>query len=95
MIERDLKLRVARLVRGERRTEDLDRLFLGLRQAPRVGSCIREIGDFVAHRNRREKGLITRQAQDVFKSFRSWIHITLGNDFTLEDVEEVAVQTYG
>lgn len=72
MLDDDLRIRARRLATGQRRTEDLDRLFLGLRDRGEGRLSIREIGDFVAHRGQREKGLVTQTARDVFTSVDVW-----------------------
>lgn len=91
MLDQDLSRRIARLLRGERRCEDLDRLFLALRDRPGARSSVREIGDFVAHRDQREKGPVTQKARDIFISLQSWIRISvLCEPFTLADIRRVA-----
>lgn len=72
MIDNDLRLRAKRLLSGVHRAEDLDRLFLDQRDRHHGKSCFREIGDFVAHRQERQKGLVTQVAGDVFTSVRVW-----------------------
>lgn len=91
MLDQDLSRRIARLLRGERRCEDLDRLFLALRDRPSARSSVREIGDFVAHRDQREKGPVTQKARDIFISLQSWVRISvLCEPFTLADIRRVA-----
>ena len=72
LADEDLRMRVRRLLQGGRRTDDLDRLYLGLRDRARRCPAVLEIGDFIAHRDRREKGLITQVGRDVFTSFDVW-----------------------
>lgn len=69
----ELRLRVERYLRGDLRVADLDRIFLGLRQRSFGLATIREIGDFVAHRDQREKGLVTEKARDIQFSLESWL----------------------
>lgn len=91
MIDQDLARRLARLMRGDRRSDDLDRLFLALRERASARPSVREIGDFVAHRDRREKGPVTQRARDIFTSFQSWLRISvMRQPFTLDDVRKVA-----
>lgn len=91
MIDQDLSRRLARLLRGERRTDDLDRLFLALRDRASARASVREIGDFVAHRDQREKGPVTQKARDIFTSFQSWLRISVMREsFTLADIRKVA-----
>jgi hypothetical protein len=68
----DLRARARRLVSGDFRTGDLDRLFLGQRSRAHGCACFREIGDFVAHRDTREKGIVTDVGRDVFTSVDVW-----------------------
>ncbi|TPW03962.1 MAG: Uncharacterized protein FD125_1369 [bacterium] len=68
----DLRLRVRRLLEGGRRTDDLDRLYLGLRGRSQGCPAVQEIGDFIAHRDLREKGMITQVGRDVFTSVDVW-----------------------
>lgn len=72
MADEDLRIRVRRLLTGGRRADDLDRLFLGLRDRARRCPAVLEIGDFIAHRDQREKGLVTQVGRDVFTSFDVW-----------------------
>lgn len=91
MLDEDLSRRLDRLLRGGRRCDDLDRLFLGLRERPGARASVREIGDFVAHRGQREKGLVTDRARDILTSLESWLRISVqGMSFTRDEVRKVA-----
>lgn len=90
MIDGDLQRRVERLIRGERRTEDLDRLYLGLRERAFGKASVREIGDFVAHRSEREKGAVTARVRDVFVSLHSWARGLMGHIPSLPELRKVA-----
>ena len=70
----ELRQRVERYIRGDRRVEDLDRIFLGLRNRCYGLTSIREIGDFVAHRDRRDKGPVTETVRNIHLSLDSWLH---------------------
>jgi len=70
----ELRQRVERYIRGDRRVEDLDRIFLGLRDRCYGFASIREIGDFVAHRDQREKGPVTETVRNIHLSLDSWLH---------------------
>jgi hypothetical protein len=72
LADEDLRRRLRRLLEGGRRPEDLDRLYLGLRGRSRGCPAVQEIGDFIAHRDQREKGMITQTGRDVFTSFDVW-----------------------
>jgi hypothetical protein len=90
MLDLDLQRRVQRLLRGDRRSDDLDRIFLSLRERSYGRASIREIGDFVAHRDKREKGLVTEKVRDIFTSFEAWIRSLLGEAPTLDSASKVA-----
>lgn len=70
----ELRQRVRRYIGGDRRVEDLDRIFLGLRDRCYGVASVREIGDFVAHRGEREKGPVTTRVRDVQLSLESWLN---------------------
>jgi hypothetical protein len=72
MIDDDLRMRSGRLLAGQWRVDDLDRLFLGQRDRHHGKESFREIGDFVAHRAERQKGLVTQVARDVLTSVSVW-----------------------
>ena len=90
MFDADLGLRVKPLLRGERQTTDLDRLFLGLRDRSFGRASVREVGDFVAHRGQREKGPVTERVRDTFGSFQVWLRGVLGQTPSPEDVRRAA-----
>jgi hypothetical protein len=70
----ELRQRVERYLRGDCRVADLDRIFLGLRDRCHGLASIREIGDFVAQRDQREKGAVTDTVRDIHLSLDSWLH---------------------
>ncbi len=72
MTETDIHLRVKRIARGEQRADDFDRLFLHLRGSLDKQSSVRDIGDFVAHRDKRDSGLVNQHVHDLLTSFRNW-----------------------
>jgi hypothetical protein len=74
----ELRQRVERYLRGDCRVADLDRIFLGLRDRCHGLASIREIGDFVAHRDQREKGAVTDTVRDIHLSLQSWLHQSEG-----------------
>lgn len=90
MIDEDLKRRAQRLVNDDPRVEDLDRLFLGQRGRSHGRTSIREIGDFVAHRDERCKGPVTQVVRDVFASVHTWLLGMLGERATSEDIRLAA-----
>lgn len=89
-INNDLSVRVQRLVSGQHRIEDLVRIFLDLRSRCSGKPCFREIGDFVAHRDERTKGLVTQTAQHLFTSMDVWSMKLRNIDATMEDIFNAA-----
>lgn len=86
----DLRLRVQRLLRGERRHDDVDPLFLGLRDRAGGREIIREIGDFVAHRDERDRGTVLQQTSDVLLSIQTFLKVRMDGEFTLAEIRQVA-----
>jgi hypothetical protein len=77
MIDTGLRIRVERLLRDDFRVEDLTTLFLALRDRCEGREAIREIGDFVAHRDERTKGITTTAVRDFFTSSRFVVEYNL------------------
>lgn len=90
MLDADLRQRVRRLARGDRRVEDLDRIYLGLRDRSRGHPTVREIGDFVAHRRERDKGALTGRVRDIFVSLESWAKMQFGEVPTIAAARKTA-----
>jgi hypothetical protein len=90
LLDDDLRLRARRLIAGDFRTGDLDRLFLGQRDRAANRACFREIGDFVAHRDTREKGLVTQVGRDIFTSVDVWSLKLRGRDASWADIKRAA-----
>src|SRR5882672_12565751 len=90
MLDDDLRHRARRLMDGDFRTGDLDRLFLGQRDRAGNRDCFREIGDFVAHRDTRQKGLVTQVGRDIFTSVDVWSLKMRGRDPSWSDISRAA-----
>jgi len=90
LIDDDLRGRVQRLLAGSHQVHDLDRLFLALRDRAHNRESVREIGDFVAHRAERQKGLVTQTGRDVFTSIDVWSLSFRGQKTSLEDIARAA-----
>ncbi len=90
LLNADLRHRARRLMAGDYRTGDLDRLFLGQRARAWNCACFREIGDFVAHRDIREKGLVTQVGRDIFTSVDVWSLKMRGRDPSWTDIARAA-----
>ncbi|MDA5243101.1 hypothetical protein EXN32_12415 [Agrobacterium tumefaciens] len=70
MIEKDIENRVKRLLITFR-TDDMDRMYLFLREAFKDIPSIREIGDFIAHRDKRDKGPLAVRIRDLALPFKT------------------------
>lgn len=90
MLDDDLRHRARRLMAGDFRTGDLDRLFLGQRDRAWGRATFREIGDFIAHRDTREKGLVTQVGKDVFTSVDVWSLKMRGREPSWADIARAA-----
>jgi len=90
LIDDDLRGRVQRLLAGSHQVHDLHRLFLALRDRAHNRESVREIGDFVAHRAERQKGLVTQTGRDVFTSIDVWSLSFRGQKTSLEDIARAA-----
>ncbi len=86
MIKTELKLRARRLLEGRAKPEDLDRLVLDQRENSHGKASFRELADFLAHRDGRDKGPVTQRVRDVFSSFRVWSLGLRGLKPTLDDI---------
>jgi len=89
-VDKDLRVRVNRLISGDQRAEDLVRIFLDLRGRSYGKPCFREIGDFIAHRDERSKGLVTQTARHMFTSMNVWSMKLRKIDATIEDILDAA-----
>jgi hypothetical protein len=72
MLLEDHKRRVARLLRNERKVEDLHSLFADLRMHKPGRASVQEIGHFAAHRHERDAGISLSRANDIQTSARLW-----------------------
>lgn len=72
MLLKDHKLRVDRLLRGERRVTDLHNLFSDLRMCRPGRESVKEIGHFAAHREERDEGISLKRADDIQTSAKLW-----------------------
>jgi hypothetical protein len=70
MTDQSMRARVARLITGDIRADDLSRLFLYARDRCDGRETVQEIGDFVAHHSERTKGILTRSARVCFATAR-------------------------
>lgn len=90
LIDEDLRGRVRRLLTGPHQVHDLDRVFLALRDRAHGRESVREIGDFVAHREERQKGIVTQTGRDIFTSIDVWSLSFRGQKPSLGDIVRAA-----
>lgn len=90
MLLEDHRRRVARLLRGERRVTDLDRLFADLRMLKPGRSSVQEIGHFAAHRDERDTGISLNRVNDIQISARLWQQQFDGKAPSIDDLREAA-----
>ena len=79
MANEDLRLFVEAMIRGEFRPDDIIHLLLYVRERAGGRQSVREIGDFCAHRNDRNKGPITDDARDFYTHTRFLMGYVLNN----------------
>jgi hypothetical protein len=79
VVDQGLRARVERLLSAEFRPDDLTRLFLYARDRCDGRESVQEVGDFVAHKDERTKGLITRTTRDWFENVRFAVPVIMGN----------------
>jgi hypothetical protein len=87
------KARVDRLLRGDFRPDDLTALFLYARDHCDGRETVTDIGDFVAHHNERDRGIITRSTRDWFTISRFFLPRFDGSPFPLYDVRKLPPST--
>jgi hypothetical protein len=67
MPDQEARSRVVRLLNGNFRDADLVNLFLYVRDRCDGRQSIKDIGDFVAHRDKRDKGILTEAVRDWYQ----------------------------
>ena len=87
MLDMELKSRARRVIEGRFTGSDLDRLYLGLREDAKNAFCFRDIGDFIAHRDERGRGITTETGRDVYTSVSVWSMKLRGLEPSLADVK--------
>ncbi|MFG5120473.1 hypothetical protein [Methylorubrum sp. POS3] len=88
MLLEDHKRRVARLLRGERKIDDLHRLFSDLRLHRPGRTSVQEIGHFAAHRDERDTGITLERANNIQVSTKLWYSQLNGVKPTAEHLEQ-------
>jgi hypothetical protein len=61
---RDIRSRIESLLTGDKDPSNLDRIFLWLRSRTRGRAAVRDVGDFCAHRDERDKGIVCDRVRD-------------------------------
>lgn len=89
MLFKDHRIRVTRLLRGECRVTDLDRLFSDLRTDRPCRSSVKEVGHFAAHRGERSSGIVLERAAHMQVSARSWVRQQQGHLPTFQELRAV------
>lgn len=75
-----LKARMSRLLAGDLRVDDIARIYAGLRSASFGRASFREIADFAAHPDVREKGPVTQVIRDLITTFTPFFESALGTE---------------
>jgi len=74
-----LKARMSRLLSGDFPADDITKLYAGLRAASYGCMSFREIADFAAHPDLREKGPVTQVVRDLITTFTPLLDRALGS----------------
>jgi hypothetical protein len=90
----DHKLRVERLLRGDRHVADLDRLFADLRLMKPGRASVQEIGHFAAHREERSSGISLLRAKDIQTSAKLWYSQIQNGPPRIEDIKKAGVANF-
>lgn len=75
-----LTTRIQRLLDGDHRIEDIGKIYLGLRTNNFGRKGFREIGDFIAHPDERERGPIIERMQDMRVAFKPMFDRLFGTE---------------
>jgi hypothetical protein len=92
----ELRRRMERMLHGLFEPDDLNRVILSLRGRAYGRQSVQELGNFVAHSDEREKGLVTDTARGFFASIKLHLRIISGGPIDLRDAPEflpLALQT--
>lgn len=78
MADPELRARLMRFVRGDFRTDDLDKIFLYARLRSNGSEAVKDVGDFVAHKTLRDEGPVTRSTRDWYITAGYYFRIKQG-----------------
>lgn len=73
LFDEQLKARLNRLMSGDLRTEDVAKLYVGKRSSSHGHASFRELADFAAHPDLRNKGPVTERIRDMRTTFKPMI----------------------
>lgn len=76
--EEEARIRVARLLSGDVRVDDLSRLLRSVRFRTRGRETVRDIADLTAHEEDRTKGLVFDRVSDTYFMFRMRVETAKG-----------------
>lgn len=71
--DEDLKARIERLMSGDLQVEDIAKLYVGKRSASFGRVSFRELADFVAHPDKRNRGPVTDRIRDMRTTFKPFL----------------------
>jgi hypothetical protein len=85
--DENLKARVSRLLTGDLRVDDIAKLYIGKRSSSYGRTSFRELADFIAHPDLRNRGPVTDRIRDMRTTFRPLLDRALKEEgANLEDV---------
>lgn len=84
--DQNLKARLERLISGVREIDDLSKLYFGKRQASYGRISFRELADFAAHPDLRNRGPVTDRIRDMRTTFKPLFDRALTDEVNLTDV---------
>lgn len=84
--DENLKARLQRLLEGGREIDDISKLYLGKRSASYGRASFRELADFVAHPDLRNRGPVTDRIRDMRTTFKPMLDRGLKETVELGDV---------
>jgi hypothetical protein len=79
LIEQGLRQRVVAILAGAPAADDFKALFLDLRFRSRGRKRFRDMADYIAHREVRDRGMIAELVRDIFVSARVFMKFAMGD----------------
>ncbi len=84
--DQNLKARLERLISGVREIDDVSKLYFGKRQASYGRASFRELADFAAHPDLRNRGPVTDRIRDMRATFKPLFDRAWTDEVNLTDV---------